>query len=74
LRKKITADLYAKFPKEFLPVYSMVTFSNTPYHVAMREDDAQNSLFREILAIPDIENKWDGPEVERVFKDWLAKK
>jgi kynurenine 3-monooxygenase len=74
LRKKITADLYAKFPKEFLPVYSMVTFSNTPYHVAMREDDAQNALFREILAIPDIENKWDGPEVERVFKDWLAKK
>lgn len=74
LRKKITADLFAKFPQEFLPVYSMVTFSNTPYHIAMREDDAQNALFKEILAIPDVENKWNGPEVERVFRDWLAKK
>lgn len=74
LRKKITADLHAKFPQDFLPVYSMVTFSNTPYHVAMQEDDAQNALFKEILAIPDVENKWNGPEVERVFREWLARK
>ncbi|MCC7465962.1 MAG: FAD-dependent monooxygenase [Saprospiraceae bacterium] len=74
LRKKIAADLHAKFPNEFLPVYSMVTFSNTPYHVAMQEDDAQNALFKEILAIPDVENKWNGPEVERVFREWLGRK
>jgi kynurenine 3-monooxygenase len=74
LRKKIAADLHAKFPQEFLPVYSMVTFSNTPYHVAMQEDDAQNALFREILAIPDVENQWNGPEVERVFREWLSRK
>jgi kynurenine 3-monooxygenase len=74
LRKKITADLYAKFPQEFLPVYSMVTFSNTPYHVALQEDDAQNALFREILSIPDVENKWNGPEVEQVFREWLGRK
>jgi len=71
LRKKIAAHLHAKFPNEFLPVYSMVTFSNTPYHVALQEDDAQNQLFKQILALPNIENIWNGPEVEAVFKNWL---
>lgn len=69
LRKKIAAHLHERYP-EFLPVYSMVSFSNTPYHVALREDDRQNDLFRTILSLPDIETNWDGPEVERVFRAW----
>jgi len=72
LRKKIAADLHAKFPQEFLPVYSMVTFSNTPYHVALREDDAQNALFREILNLKNVESEWNGVGVERAFRSWLA--
>lgn len=74
LRKKIAADLHAKFPKEFLPVYSMVTFSNTPYHVALQEDDAQNQLFGEILHLPEVEANWNGPTVEQVFRQWLGKR
>lgn len=70
LRKKIAADLHAKFPQEFLPVYSMVTFSNTPYHLALHEDDAQNALFRRILQLPDIETEWNGPAVEAAFREW----
>lgn len=73
LRKKIAAQLHAKYPA-FLPVYSMVSFSNIPYHVALQEDDAQNRLFQEILRIPDIENHWDGPAVDAVFKQWMANK
>lgn len=65
LRKKIMAHVHAKHP-EFLPVYSMVSFSNTPYHIALREDDAQNRLFEKILALPDIESRWDSPEVEAI--------
>ncbi len=72
LRKKIAADLAAKFPEEFLPVYSMVTFSNTPYHVALREDDAQNALFREILNLENVEAEWNGEGVEAAFRSWLA--
>ncbi len=72
LRKKIAADLHAKFPQEFLPVYSMVTFSNTPYHIALREDDAQNALFREILNLENVEAEWNGVGVEAAFRSWLA--
>ena len=69
LRKKIAAHLHAKHP-DFLPVYSMVTFSNTPYHVALREDDAQNRLFGEILSLENVENEWDGQAVEGAFERW----
>ncbi|MEZ4894370.1 MAG: NAD(P)/FAD-dependent oxidoreductase [Saprospiraceae bacterium] len=74
VRKKIAADLHERHPKEFLPVYSMVSFSNTPYHVALREDDSQNALFEKILNLPNIEMEWDGPAVESVFKNWLENK
>jgi kynurenine 3-monooxygenase len=69
LRKKIAALLHERHP-EFLPVYSMVSFSNIPYHLALREDDRQNALFERILSLPDIEQRWDGPEVEQVFLEW----
>lgn len=74
LRKKIAARLAEKFPSKFLPVYSMVTFSDTPYQVALREDDAQNQLFEKILAMQDIENQWDSSAVEAVFENWQAEK
>ncbi|MCB0575716.1 MAG: FAD-dependent monooxygenase, partial [Saprospiraceae bacterium] len=68
LRKKIAARLHERHP-DFLPVYSMVTFSNTPYHVALEEDDAQNRLFERVLRLEDAEHNWDG--VEEVFGQWL---
>jgi kynurenine 3-monooxygenase len=72
LRKKIAAYLHEKHP-DFLPVYSMVSFSNTPYHVALQEDDAQNQLFKSILAIDNIEAEWNGQNMEDVFQGWFGK-
>ena len=69
LRKKIAAQLHARHP-EFLPVYSMVTFSNTPYHLALQEEEAQNQLFAQILALENVESNWDSPAVEAAFQAW----
>ena len=69
LRKKIATYLHEKYP-DFLPVYSMVSFSHIPYRDAWAETTSQDELFRQILAIPDIESKWDGPEMEQVFLNW----
>ncbi len=70
LRKKIAAALHEKHPA-FLPSYSLVTFSNTPYSAAMAEDDKQNAFFKAVLALEDIENNWENnPEVERLFAEW----
>lgn len=70
LRKKIAAMLHERHPS-FLPSYSLVTFSNTPYHQALKEDDRQNAFFKEILAITGIEENWEhNPEIEVVFQKW----
>lgn len=69
LRKKIAAFLHDRY-SDFLPVYSMVTFSHIPYSEAWEETFRQDALFARILSIPDIEQKWNGPEVIRVFEEW----
>lgn len=73
LRKKIAAHLHEQHP-DFLPVYSMVTFSNTPYHIALREDDAQNNLFQNILNLENIDAEWNGSGVDQAFQQWAAQR
>ncbi|RMD98700.1 MAG: FAD-dependent monooxygenase [Bacteroidetes bacterium] len=70
LWKKIEQHLHQKFPDEFQSVYSMVSFSHIPYSKALAEVEVHKSLFEKILSIPNIENQWDGPEVERAFREW----
>lgn len=70
LRKKIAGHLHKNHP-EFLPVYSMVSFSNLPYSQALAETVRQDKMFEEILAIENIEENWDGAEVEAIFKKWM---
>ena len=72
LRKKIAARLHEKYPDSFLPVYSMISFSNTPYSVALREDDAQNQLFDQIFSLPNIAQQWESAAVDAIFERWRA--
>ncbi len=74
LRKKIAAQLHAQHP-DFLPVYSMVTFSNTPYHLALAEEESQNRLFAEILQLEGIEQNWaENEQVQVIFRKWMNAK
>jgi len=64
LRKKIEAKFSARYPELWTPLYSMVTFSpEIPYAEALRVGDAQNRVMDRIMALPDIEDEWDGEEV-----------
>lgn len=65
LRKKIEARINAKYPDRWLPLYSMVTFSDMPYSEAMKEGKRQQEIMDKIMAMPGIENKWDSEEVEK---------
>ncbi len=63
LRKAIERKLTAAFADRFLPVYSMVTFSpDLPYRKALEEQQKQDRMFEDILAIPNIESVWETPE------------
>lgn len=64
LRKKIEGLFHARYPDKWLPLYSMVTFSDIPYNVAKEEGERQEKIMDEIMRIPLIEKKWDSDEVE----------
>lgn len=67
LRKKIEARFNSKYPNDWTPLYGMVTFSEIPYHVALAEGKRQDKVMEQVMALPDIENKWDSDEVEQLM-------
>lgn len=64
LQKKIELRFSKKYPKKWLPLYSMVSFSNIRYSEAWKIGQHQEELMKEIMSIPNIENIWDSEEVE----------
>lgn len=69
LRKKISAWLHEKFPERFTPTYTMVSFTDTPYSVALNEELKQDGFFKEVLSIPNIEENWQ-ESLMGVFDKW----
>jgi len=53
-RKKIERALYEDFPEQFIPQYSMVSFTNTPYSEAVRKGNQQDLILDELSNKEDI--------------------
>lgn len=72
LRKEMEAFFLEKYPQDFLPLYSMVTFSHLPYREALREGRAQDELFEKLLSIEGIAHNWrENPQVTEIFEKWM---
>lgn len=65
LQKKIEAWFHEKHPDRWVPLYSMVTFSHTPYSQALAIGDKQDAIMQKVMNMPDIENRWKSEEVEQ---------
>ena len=65
LQKKIEARLHQKHPAKWIPAYSQVTFNpEIRYCEALQRGQKQEAIMKEIMAIPNIAQKWDSEEVE----------
>lgn len=68
LQKKIEANFSNKYPEKWITAYSMVTFSpEIRYSEALLKGKEQQAIMDEVMALPDIEKKWDSPEVEALI-------
>ncbi|MDA9563894.1 FAD-dependent monooxygenase [Flavobacteriales bacterium] len=65
LQKKIEAKLNEFHPDKWMPLYSQVTFSQIPYAEALKVGMHQDAIMKEVMDVPDIEEKWDSPEIEQ---------
>lgn len=71
LQKKIEARFTELHPGKWTPLYSMVTFSHTPYSEALSIGDRQEAIMQHVMQISNIEDKWDSKEVEMYMLDQL---
>lgn len=68
LQKKIEARFSSKYPDKWIPLYSMVTYSpEIRYSTALKEGNRQQAIMDKIMAMEDIENRWDSEAVENAI-------
>jgi kynurenine 3-monooxygenase len=67
LRKKIEAKLHHLYPDKWIPLYSMVTFhENMRYSDALKIGKKQKQIMDEVLAMPNVENRWQALDFEAI--------
>jgi kynurenine 3-monooxygenase len=71
LQKKIESRFSTKYPEKWIPLYSMVTFSHTPYDDALKNGEHQEKIMAEVMKLENIEAKWDTDEVEKLMLSYL---
>ena len=71
LRTQIEKKIAEKFPEKFMTHYAMVTFSDLSYSEAKKRGEKQNELLDKIMSLPDVENKWNSPEVMAIAGKWI---
>jgi len=69
LQKEIEKKFTNLYPDKWIPLYSMVSFTNTPYSEAWEIGMKQEKLMQSIMSIPNIEEIWESDEImQKMFK------
>ena len=68
LQKKIEKRLNEAYPKQWVPLYSMVTFSDYRYSEAIARGNKQQAIMDEVLARPGIEESWEKLDLEEIIE------
>lgn len=71
LQKKIEAFFSNKHPNKWIPLYSMVTFSDIGYNEAFNIGKKQEKIMKEVMQMENIYSIWDSQEVENKILSFL---
>ncbi len=72
LRKKIEKKISDKYPDQWMPLYSQVTFSHIPYAEALAAGKRQAKIMDKIMKREDIKTVWDSQEIENEILRLIA--
>jgi kynurenine 3-monooxygenase len=67
IRKKIEAKLHSLYPKDWIPLYTMVTFSDMPYSEAYILGKLQEKIMDRVMSDPLITENWDKMDYEDII-------
>jgi kynurenine 3-monooxygenase len=63
LQKKIEKKFANLYPEKWIPLYTMVSFSNVPYADAWKIGMKQEKMMQSIMSTPNIEKIWESDEI-----------
>jgi kynurenine 3-monooxygenase len=73
LQKKIESLITAAQPDRWKPLYTLVTFTHIPYEKAWRLGQLQQAVMNHVMSQPDIETRWNSPEILELVIETLDK-
>ncbi|GHA63522.1 FAD-dependent oxidoreductase [Pontibacter akesuensis] len=74
LRKKIENKISAQYPDKWIPLYTMVTFTDLPYSYALETGQKQDKIMKKVMRhIKSLED-YDKPEVQQLLEKQLVQK
>lgn len=73
LQKKIEKNIAKLHPGKWQPLYTLVTFSHTPYHEALERGEIQQAVMNEVMSQPDIENRYLDADIAELAVTTLDK-
>ena len=73
LQKKIEARIAEAHPDKWKPLYSLVTFSHTPYDEALKRGEMQQAVMNVIMSQSDIETNWESEKIIELAINMLEK-
>lgn len=68
IRKKIEAKLHHLYPEEWIPLYTMVTFTDMKYSEAFAQGKLQESIMDKIMEDPLITQTWQNLDYNRIIE------
>ena len=72
LQKKIEAKISGQFPGRWVPLYSQVTFSDTPYAEAWAAGQRQDAIMARLMPHIQAEADYEQPTVQALVQQELA--
>ncbi|MBD1398883.1 FAD-dependent monooxygenase [Pontibacter sp. JH31] len=74
LRKRIESRISAQYPDKWIPLYSMVTFTDLPYSYALEMGRVQDKIMKKVMRHIQSVEDYDKPEVQKLLERQLVKK
>ena len=72
-KQKLSFILNDRFPDQFIPVYTMVSFTRIPYSIALKRAKIQDSILDELLKDLKSINNYDKIKSEELINKHLSK-
>lgn len=73
LQKKFELRIQQLYPEQYMPLYSQVSFSHTPYSVALEKGKQQDAQIKSIMQQHDLETLFADKKIDNLIHELFGK-